>query len=52
MPDAVARARAAGFDDYWTKPVDFKQFLDSLDRLAEQCAMRMRCNPGSITAKE
>ena len=23
MPDAVARARAAGFDDYWTKPIDF-----------------------------
>jgi DNA-binding response OmpR family regulator len=23
MPDQVQRARDAGFDDYWTKPVDF-----------------------------
>jgi PAS domain S-box-containing protein len=52
MPDAVARARAQGFDDYWTKPIDFKQFLDGLDRLADACAMRMRCDTSSITAKE
>jgi len=27
-------ARAAGFDDYWTKPIDFKRFLANLDALA------------------
>ena len=36
MPDAVARARASGFDDYWTKPIDFGGFLASLDRLAAE----------------
>jgi PAS domain S-box-containing protein len=34
MPDAVARARAAGFEDYWTKPIDVAQLLARLDRLA------------------
>ena len=34
MPDAVQRARDAGFDDYWTKPIDIAQFLAGLDRLA------------------
>jgi CheY-like chemotaxis protein len=33
MPEAVAQARAAGFDDYWTKPIDIAQFLAGLDRL-------------------
>jgi CheY-like chemotaxis protein len=33
MPDAVAQARAAGFDDYWTKPIDVSRFLAGLDRL-------------------
>jgi PAS domain S-box-containing protein len=35
MPEAVAQARAAGFDDYWTKPIDVKRFLAGLDRLAD-----------------
>jgi CheY-like chemotaxis protein len=34
MSDDIARARAAGFDDYWTKPIDFKRFLADLDALA------------------
>ncbi|HWH81446.1 MAG TPA: PAS domain-containing protein [Burkholderiaceae bacterium] len=33
MPDDIARGLAAGFDDYWTKPIKFKPFLDALDRL-------------------
>mgnify|MGYP001232431969 CR=1 FL=1 len=33
MPDDIARARAAGFDDYWTKPIDIDQFLAALSRL-------------------
>jgi CheY-like chemotaxis protein len=34
MPDAVQRACDAGFDDYWTKPIDVAGFLAGLDRLA------------------
>jgi CheY-like chemotaxis protein len=34
MPDAMQKARAAGFDDYWTKPIDIQSFLAGLDRLA------------------
>jgi CheY-like chemotaxis protein len=31
MPDDVQAARDAGFDDYWTKPIDVRRFLDALD---------------------
>ena len=31
LPEDIARALAAGFADYWTKPIDFKQFLAGLD---------------------
>jgi len=31
MPDDVARALAAGFAEYWTKPINFGAFLKSLD---------------------
>jgi len=34
MPEEVEQAKAAGFSDYWTKPIDFTQFLDGLDALA------------------
>jgi CheY-like chemotaxis protein len=34
MPDDVQRALAAGFDGYWTKPVDFEVVLGDLDRAA------------------
>ena len=34
MPEDVARAMAAGFSDYWTKPIDVKQTLARLDALA------------------
>ena len=33
MPDDIASGIQAGFDDYWTKPIRFKPFLDALDRL-------------------
>ncbi|MET0335988.1 MAG: PAS domain-containing protein [Rhizobacter sp.] len=32
MPADIARARAAGFTDYWTKPIDFGDFLAALDQ--------------------
>ena len=32
MPDDIERGLAAGFDDYWTKPIKFKPFLDALDQ--------------------
>ena len=34
MPEDIAVAREAGFHDYWTKPIDFGQFLGGLDALA------------------
>ncbi len=33
MPEDVQSARAAGFDDYWTKPIDLTAFLRAIDRL-------------------
>ena len=33
MPEDIARARSAGFDDYWTKPIKFKEFLLALEKL-------------------
>jgi PAS domain S-box-containing protein len=33
LTEDIARALAAGFDDYWTKPIDFKLFLERLDAL-------------------
>ena len=34
MPDHVQAALAAGFDDYWTKPIQFEHFLAGIDSLA------------------
>jgi CheY-like chemotaxis protein len=31
MPEDVAAAKAAGFDDYWTKPIDLAAFLNAVD---------------------
>jgi len=33
LTEDIARAMAAGFDDYWTKPIDFRLFLQRLDAL-------------------
>jgi signal transduction histidine kinase/CheY-like chemotaxis protein len=35
MPEDIRAAREQGFDDYWTKPIDFDIFLAGLDRLAQ-----------------
>ncbi|MDP1649340.1 MAG: response regulator [Rubrivivax sp.] len=34
MTDHVEAALAAGFDDYWTKPIQFERFLAGIDGLA------------------
>jgi PAS domain S-box-containing protein len=31
MPERISEALAAGFDDYWTKPIDFGSFLAGID---------------------
>jgi PAS domain S-box-containing protein len=33
MPEDIARATAAGFAEYWTKPIQLRVFLDALARL-------------------
>jgi signal transduction histidine kinase/ActR/RegA family two-component response regulator len=33
MPEDIRIARAKGFDDYWTKPLDLAAFLRALERL-------------------
>ncbi len=36
--DLLSAAVAAGFDEYWTKPIEFGPFLAGLDRIAGLCA--------------
>jgi CheY-like chemotaxis protein len=36
MPDDVARATAAGFAGYWTKPIDIQQVTSVLCQLADR----------------
>ena len=38
MPDDVQAARSAGFDDYWTKPIDVRRFLGAIDALMQPAA--------------
>ena len=33
MPEDIGRAREAGIDDYWTKPLDLRAFMRSIDQL-------------------
>lgn len=35
MTDQIAAARAAGFEDYWTKPIDLTHLLDALGQALE-----------------
>jgi signal transduction histidine kinase/ActR/RegA family two-component response regulator len=36
MTEDIERALAAGFDDYWTKPIDFRAFLGGLRSVLER----------------
>lgn len=38
LPEDIRAAREQGFDDYWTKPIDFDRFLAGLDRIAAERA--------------
>lgn len=38
MPEDIRGALELGFDDYWTKPIDFKRFLAGIDELAVRLA--------------
>jgi hypothetical protein len=38
MPDHIETALAAGFDGYWTKPIQFDRFLAGIDGLAADIA--------------
>ena len=40
MAEDMQRARAAGFSDYWTKPIDLARFLDEIDALLPPPAER------------
>ncbi|HZE93034.1 MAG TPA: response regulator, partial [Rhizobacter sp.] len=42
MPMDVKRALAAGFDDYWTKPIDLHAFTRALNKLVTAHAERLR----------
>ena len=33
MPEDIERALRAGMSDYWTKPLDFRAFMTSIDAL-------------------
>jgi len=50
MPEDIARGLAGGFDDYWTKPIRFKPFLDALERLfpADAPALTTAAAPGPV----
>ncbi len=39
MPESITAARAAGFHDYWTKPIQFDHFLAQIDRMVVQRAL-------------
>ncbi|WP_295641523.1 PAS domain-containing protein [uncultured Methylibium sp.] len=38
MPHEVARARAAGFDDYWTKPLDISRLVERMEQVLARAA--------------
>ena len=40
MPDDIALALRSGFDEYWTKPIDFEAFTAALQRLFPEAAAK------------
>jgi PAS domain S-box-containing protein len=52
MPEHINAALAAGFDDYWTKPIQFDRFLSGIDRMAAACAQRRHGRGGAAGAAE
>lgn len=36
VPDHIREMLALGFEDYWTKPIDFTRFLDGIDSMIAQ----------------
>jgi CheY-like chemotaxis protein len=42
MPESIEASLAAGFDDYWTKPIQFDHFLAQIDQLIQQRAASWR----------
>lgn len=36
MGEQISAARAAGFDDYWTKPIDLTRLLDDVQRMMKE----------------
>ena len=36
MPQGIARARQAGFVDYWTKPLDLQAVLGAVEQLLQR----------------
>lgn len=42
MPAHIEQALAAGFDDYWTKPIDVWQLMQNIDDLASDSQLKFR----------
>ena len=40
LPEDIERGLDAGFSDYWTKPINFKTFLSSLEKLFPSVSLR------------
>jgi hypothetical protein len=40
MKEDVSAARAAGAQDYWTKPIDVESFCDGMKKLLQDSAAR------------
>ena len=49
MAEDMARARAAGFADYWTKPIAFDHFLGQLDALIARRHPAQQTLAGRVT---
>ena len=48
MPAHIERAIAAGFDDYWTKPIDVWQLMQKIDDVATNTSLKFRRQRNAI----